>query len=194
MVDCKQNRYTQEPRSNFAKLDRSNPILQHGRPSTELAQQPAQSVTTHQRSAHTLHTPRPVWRRPPLPPHHHRPRVRKVHRHALLHRTRIRADLGHKDARVVHHAREPAAAARDGHGRAVHIHLAVANLVEPGPGEERGARGCRGRDGKVEGRVFGGTGAWGDVLVQQRGEREGEGDRGGTDPGFDYAEGLPLVV
>jgi len=55
---------------------------------------------------------------------------------------------------------------------AVHVHLAVANLVEPSPGKESGARWCVAGNGKV---VVGSQWA-------------------GTDDALDHAKGLAVVV
>lgn len=69
-------------------------------------------------------------------------------------------------------------ASSDGDGGAVHVHLAVANLVEPGPGEDDIARGGVRGDGEVE---VGGTrgGAVANVRVND-GPRAAlvEGERG----------------
>lgn len=46
------------------------------------------------------------------------------------------ADVCREEGRPLGAAREAAAAARDGHRGAVHVHLALARLVEPCPGED----------------------------------------------------------
>lgn len=50
---------------------------------------------------------------------------------------------------VVGEAFKTLGAAGDGDGGAVHVHFAVADLVEPGPGEGVFTRGNHGRDGEV---------------------------------------------
>lgn len=108
---------------------------------------------------------------------HVRPRIRE-HDVGALHRAAPIVHIGHKDARPRRPRGRlggrrrgvPRAAPLDRDVRAVHVHLAVANLVEPRPGKEGVAGGRVGGQGEVPFR--------GERAAADKGADDGEGGAG----------------